>query len=69
MKDNSFNSDITDEKLREFDVLRFCFNGDKQDIVPTTARRCQTDQRSQTNSHTYMLTGILVDETPDINSD
>ena len=66
-KDLSFISNIN-EKLGECGVFGFSFNGNKQESSTTTAIRCLSERRSQTNSHISMLTDMLHDETPDIYS-
>ena len=45
------------------------FWGTSRTSSTTTARRCLSNRRSQTNSHISTLTDILLDETSDINSD
>ena len=49
--------------------LVFSFNGTNRASPTTTASGCLSDRRSQTHSHTYILTDIILDETPHIYSD
>ena len=49
--------------------LVFSFKGTNGTSSTTTASGCLSDRRSQTHSHTYILTDIILDETPHIYSD
>ena len=68
MKDFSFISDTINEKLRECAVLGSLSRGTHRTSSTTIASRCQSDRRSQRNSHIYILTDMLLDETPEIHS-
>ena len=70
MKDFSFISDITSEKLRECCVWAFSFKGNKLDIVHHDGETMSVRETlTQTNSHIYMLTVMSLGETPEIHSD
>ena len=69
MKDFSFISDIVNEKLGECGVWGSLSMGTRRTSSTTTAGRCLSDRRSQTNSHIPMITDMLLDETPDTHSD
>ena len=69
MKDFSFISDIINEKPRECGVWCSLSRGTSRTSFTTTARRCLSYRRSQTNSHIHTHAGMLLDETLDINTD
>ena len=66
MKDFSYISDIVKKSCSS--VVSGCSlsRGTSRTSSTATVRRCLSDRRSQTNSHIYMLTGMLLDEMPDI---
>ena len=67
MKDFSYISGITNEKPRECGVWMFSLKGNKQDIVHHDGETMSVRPTlTQPNSHSLMLTDMLVDETPDI---
>ena len=69
MEDFSFVSDIN-EKLRECGVWAFSFKGNKRVIVHHDGETMSVrSTRTRANSRIDMLTDMLLDETPDIDSD
>ena len=69
MKNFSSISEIN-EKLFEWGVLGVLFQGNKHDIIHRDGETMSVKSTlTQTNSQNHMLTDILLDETPHIDSD